>query len=381
MFTREQNLAAERLLMAAPRLSGLPRPCRRADASLGRDASHELQLLVNAERSALGPLAARLSAVRNAARARFPAPPEAAAVLGVLLFLLGCWGVGALDTGSAALLFVPAIAWEAVAFGPVAALVTLALSALAGWALLGHVSTAPWTFLYCLLAGAPVALVSALSEAVGRQAEALREARREAAMRDALFAEAQHRLGNNLSVICAALGLQARKSRDPATKRALQEATERVMLIAEVNRMLAASESDAMPFNAAFVERLVGKCIAAAGAEDRVRYLTAIEPIDVRADHLLPIALVLAESVNNALEHGFPGDAVGAIEISLEASVDGKSRLTIIDNGAGIPAGFDADQATTTGLVLIRAFVRQVDGIFRLESDGPRQGARSTFTF
>ena len=360
-------------------------PCRRADADLEKDASHETRSLVNLDRSAFGSLAERLGPARTVARAWFSATPQAAALIGVLLFLLGCWGVGTLRAEATALLFAPAIAWEALAFGFAAALATAALSALAAWALLdGSIATAPsWTCLYCLLAAAPIALINWLAEAVDRHASALSEARREAAMRDTVFAEAQHRVGNNLSVICAALSLQARKSRDPATKRALHEAMERVMLIAEVNRMLAVSGSDAMRFDAAFIERLVGKCIAAAGAEGRVRYSAVIEPIDVRADHLLPIALVLGECVNNALEHGFPDDAAGTLKIRLEASVDGsgKSRLTIADNGAGIPAGFDADHAATTGLTLIRAFAHQVDGVFRLESDGPNLGARSTFTF
>lgn len=362
---------------------GISAPQRGAGADLEKDAPHETQSPVRLDPGTLDPLAAHLAAARAIARTRFWAAPGAAIGLGVLLFLLGCWGVGTSRTASAVLVFVPAVAWEAVAFGSAAALATVALSALAGWTLLdeGVMSASSWTFLYCLLAAAPIALVSALAEAIELQTKALGEARREAGIRENVFAEAQHRVGNNLTVVCAALSLQARKSREPATKRALQEAAERVMVIAEVNRMLAGSGSGAMRFDAAFVERLAGKCIAAAGAEGRVRYSAAIEPIEVRADHLLPIALVLGECVNNALEHGFPGEAAGAIEIRLETLVDGKSRLTIADDGVGVPAGFDAEQVVTTGLTLIRAFARQVDGVFRLESDGAGAGARSTFTF
>ena len=329
------------------------------------------------DRSAFASLAALCRSARAAGRLGRLAQPWIALALGVLLFLLACWGLSAARASGAALLFIPAIFWEVVAFGAEAGLAATGLATLAAWQLLAADGGAP---LYCTLAAAVIALVNALAGALDRRTSALAEARRATAMREAVFAEAQHRIGNNLTIICAALNLQARTSRDAATKRALQDASARVTLIAEVNRMLTESREEAVRFDATFVESLVSKSIAAVGAEERVRFSVAIEPIDLRPDFVLPIMLVLGECVNNALEHGFPGEASGSLEVRLETLADdpGRSRLTVADDGAGLPAGFDPDHVATTGLTLIHAFARQVGGLFRLESN---HGTRSTFTF
>jgi two-component sensor histidine kinase len=150
-------------------------------------------------------------------------------------------------------------------------------------------------------------------------------------------------------------------------------------LIADVNGMLNDSQKEGFVFDMAFAERLVGKSIAAHGADGRVRFSVYFEPIDMRPDFVLPVALALGECLSNALEHGFPGEATGRIKVRLESDEAGRSRLTVWNDGVGLPAGFDAESARSTGLTLIRAFAAQVGGEFQLESDGT--GARSTLTF
>jgi two-component sensor histidine kinase len=301
----------------------------------------------------------------------------AASIFGLALFCLGCVGLWAFPTGAAVGLFAPAVAWEALAFGPMAAVAAAAMAGVAAGGVLG--AGGYWTALICALATVQIGVVNALIGALSLKADALREARRGEAMQAAIFAETQHRVGNSLSVICSALDLQARRSSDPATRRALRDAGRRVLLIAEVNRMLNDSQREGFAFDAAFVERLAGKSIEAHGAEGRVRCSVYFEPIDMRPDFVLPLALALGESLSNALEHGFPGEAAGSITVRLEAEGAGRRRLTIGDDGAGLPPGFDAQSARSTGLTLIRAFARQVGGDFRLESDGT--GARSILTF
>lgn len=231
------------------------------------------------------------------------------------------------------------------------------------------------------IAGFQVVLVDRLSAAFRRLEAERAEALRLGAERDTVHAEAQHRIGNSLSVISAMLSVQARQLSDRVARHAIAGAAGRVRAIAEINRMITKLPSEDMRLDDAFVRELVAKCIAAVGAEERVRYETSIEPIDLPERMLLPVALVLTECVNNALEHGFPGDACGAITIRLEGSHDerGDHRLTIADDGPGPPAGFDATKARSAGLMLVNSFALQVGGSFRLEGEG--RGARSVLTF
>ena len=150
--------------------------------------------------------------------------------------------------------------------------------------------------------------------------------------------------------------------------------------VGELNRMFNRLTSNDAPIDDAFVGDLVANCIVAAGAEDRVRYETSIDPIDLPRRNFLLVALILNECVNNALEHGFP-DRGGTIVIYLEASYDGRSkhRLTIADDGVGPPAEFDSTGAQSAGLVFVNSFALQIGGSFRLESGG--RGARSVLIF
>ena len=196
-----------------------------------------------------------------------------------------------------------------------------------------------------------------------------------------MLAENQHRIGNNLAAISSMLSLQGRRLGDGVARHAIEGAAGRIRVVGEINRMFNRLTSNDARIDNAFVADLAAHCVAALGAEDRVRYETSIDPIDTPKRNLLLVALILNECVNNALEHGFPGDESGTITIRLEASRggEGKHRLTVEDDGVGPPAEFDSTEARTAGLVFVNSFTLQIGGSFRLESGA--RGARSVLTF
>jgi two-component sensor histidine kinase len=198
---------------------------------------------------------------------------------------------------------------------------------------------------------------------------------------DARIAEARHRVGNNLSVILAMLNIQARHLDDPPARRAIEMAAERVRAIAEINDYLDRSGSTNVRIDDSFVAEFAAKRIEAAGAGHRVGLETAIEPIELPKLMLTPLALIINECVFNALQHGFAGDAQGAIEIRLETRRERhhSRRLTISDNRIGLPANSDPKTPAGAGLAFVKAFALQLDGAFCLERS--ENGARAVLTF
>jgi two-component sensor histidine kinase len=72
-----------------------------------------------------------------------------------------------------------------------------------------------------------------------------------------------------------------------------------------------------------------------------------------------PLALVLTELLHNAVQHGLAlagGPAVGTLEITACRSID-QLTVTVADNGAGFPDGFDLERATSLGLQIVRTLV------------------------
>jgi len=71
-----------------------------------------------------------------------------------------------------------------------------------------------------------------------------------------------------------------------------------------------------------------------------------------------PLAMVLTELLQNALQHGFPpaADDQGLLEV-IVAREQERLKVTVADNGVGLPEGFDLDSATGLGLQIVRALV------------------------
>jgi two-component sensor histidine kinase len=93
--------------------------------------------------------------------------------------------------------------------------------------------------------------------------------------------------------------------------------------------------------------------------------------------------VVLAELLQNAVEHAFPsvggdsvfigssdGEAVGHVELVLASDAD-HLTLQVRDDGCGLPEGFDIDHTTSLGLSIVRDLVTsQLGGSIVMQSNG-----------
>lgn len=191
--------------------------------------------------------------------------------------------------------------------------------------------------------------------------------------KDAAIREVHHRVKNNLQTISALLRLQARRLPPGGGRVALFEAERRVRSIAIVHEILSRDPGDQVPF-----DEIVTSLIRM--AEDSV---VLSRPVtfdvvgvlgEVPADVATPLAVVLAELLQNAIEHAFPDVAedevggtayvqqVGHIQVHLVNEVN-SLVLQVSDDGSGLPDGFDIDETQSLGLSIVRDLVRsQLDG-------------------
>ncbi|MCZ8314236.1 DUF4118 domain-containing protein [Phreatobacter sp.] len=190
-----------------------------------------------------------------------------------------------------------------------------------------------------------------------------------AGQRDTLFKELQHRIGNNLQSVSALLNVQMRAVTDPAAKRALADAVQRVGIIADIHRMFHDPAHADGRIDEDFTRELAERCLATAGAGGKVSLATSITPIALPQDKFLPVALIMTECINNALEHGLGAREHASIQVTL-TRVGADCELTVRDDGPGLPAGFDVATARSIGMTVLRAFAGQLEGRFTMASDG-----------
>jgi two-component sensor histidine kinase len=201
--------------------------------------------------------------------------------------------------------------------------------------------------------------------------------------KEAAIREVHHRVKNNLQTISALLRLQARRTEDAPGRGALLEAERRIRSIAVVHEILSREPGDQIPF-----ADIVGPIVAM--AEDSVVVAKPIEITvegdlgETTADVATPLAVVLAELLQNAVEHAFEEDAdsteVGHVFLKLNHNAQ-RLVAEVRDDGAGLPLGFDLENTTSLGLNIVRDLVRtQLNGSIELVSV-PRAeggGARAT---
>lgn len=279
------------------------------------------------------------------------------------------------------LTFFPAVVVVAYFAGLRLAVLTAVLSGLtAWWFWIGPVgfdwslATALALVFYVFVVAVDVFFIVATREARARLEQ---EARRSAALahsRDLLMQEVQHRVSNNIQVVAALLGLEAAATSDPAARRALSEAAARTGLIATVQRGLLDAHGQAAPFTD-LARGLIDDALRAAGRPD---VLVRIAPSDVTLgpEEATPVMLTLLECVNNALEHALP-DRAGTVDVSLEG--EHRRTLTVRDDGAGPPAGFDAARSRSLGFRILHGMAAQLGGRFELTPAAPGAQARLTW--
>jgi len=72
------------------------------------------------------------------------------------------------------------------------------------------------------------------------------------------------------------------------------------------------------------------------------------------AEVATPLAMVLTELVQNAVEHGGEG---GDVEVAVEHGEGGALRMQVRDRGPGLPDGFSIDASDRLGLHIVRTLV------------------------
>lgn len=190
--------------------------------------------------------------------------------------------------------------------------------------------------------------------------------------RELLFRELQHRVSNNLQVAAAMLGLQRRHIDHDIARRALDDASARLALIGRISRALY-DPSGAGNDMRAFLVMLGEDLVAASGRDDVTISVGAPDGLMLDPNIIMPLALVVAEAVSNAMEHGLP-DTSGRIHVQLETSGDGGLSLEISDDGKGVAPDFDIEAGPSLGLRIASTLASQLGGRFAL-LPGPRQGA------
>jgi two-component sensor histidine kinase len=173
-----------------------------------------------------------------------------------------------------------------------------------------------------------------------------------------LLQEVQHRVANSLQIIASVLLQSARTVQSEETRLHLNDAHNRVMSIATVQKQLASSHTGEIalaPYFAQLCESLGASMIS---DHDQLSIEVNSDKSTVDADISVSLGLIVTELVINALKHAFPAGRHGKITVGYQ-SHGPNWTLMVGDNGIGMPEG---KSAATPGLgtSIVEALAKQL---------------------
>ena len=193
--------------------------------------------------------------------------------------------------------------------------------------------------------------------------------------KEILLREIHHRVKNNLQMLSSLMRLQSRTVEDDRTRAILRESEARIRSMGLIHERLYQSEhlsSIHMPdYLGTLSAELLSLAGGAPGSRPRLQVGVADIPLDI--DTALPCGLIVTELVQNALKYAFPttdAAAAGRIAVSLGRRGDGALSLVVMDNGVGIPPGFDPLACRSLGMRLVKMLADQLHGAMTLRSEG-----------
>ena len=222
-------------------------------------------------------------------------------------------------------------------------------------------------FFYGVVCAINIVLIDMLQRLTHRLIDGRERNLRLAERGELLFRELQHRVSNNLQVVSGLLALQIRDVSDEKAREALDEAARRLGLIGRIHRQLYSPHGEQLQL-AAFLEQLGADLLDSGGKAGIMLDVNVDEDVELPAEAAVPVALIVAEAVSNALEHGFAGRDTGHILVRAIRAGDAL-EIIVADDGKGLPDGFTLDGADSLGLKLARMLALQLGGEFGLSGD------------
>jgi two-component sensor histidine kinase len=160
--------------------------------------------------------------------------------------------------------------------------------------------------------------------------------------------ETNHRIKNNLQVVCSLLDVQLLESDETISRQAIEETVQQVRAIAAVHDFLSHEMRDATVQGDLLLKRLVA--LTATPAQLSIHLEASAVALEVK--QATALALIANELLLNAGKHG-------ATEATVRMRSEGQNVcFQVSDNGPGFAADFDPIAHANLGLSLVGTLVR-----------------------
>ena len=187
--------------------------------------------------------------------------------------------------------------------------------------------------------------------------------------KEVLLREIHHRVKNNLQLITGLLDMTRMRTQDETTTGILTDMMLKIQTMAQIHtRLYESKQFGKIGLTGQFRDQITALSNIYSHKGHEISCEIHAEEIFLPVDQALPCALVMNEILSNSYKHAFKGKKHGTIDVSA-VQENGHIRITVKDDGIGIPPEFDISHTTSLGMKLIRTLVKhQLKGSLRINS-------------
>ena len=215
------------------------------------------------------------------------------------------------------------------------------------------------------------ALTAELQAALAREQVLQREKHELSQRQGMLTQEFEHRLINGLQLIVSLLSLQSRTATTPEAADQLTIAARRVASLGRVHRRLHLLDHQD---HVEFKEYLQLLCEDLSGLLflEGSGYAIVVEgaKAEIPTTMAIPLGFIVNELITNSAKY-----AAGHITVRIDVTSPTDRSLSVIDDGPGLPAGFQPADSKGLGMKIVLSLVQQFGGELHIM---PRDSGRGT---
>lgn len=189
--------------------------------------------------------------------------------------------------------------------------------------------------------------------------------------KETLLKEVHHRVKNNLQTVSSLLSLQSRAIADEKISNIIKSSQNRVVSMAMVHEMLYKrddylSKIELRPYVKELCDYLVR---SVKGSNSNVKVDLDIDEYKLSIDTVIPIGLIINETITNALKYGITDANGGEIHVSVKKIGENRYQMYLGDNGIGYSEDINPRTSNSLGLKLIYNLSRQLRGTISRDYD------------
>ncbi len=197
--------------------------------------------------------------------------------------------------------------------------------------------------------------------------------------KEAFLKEIHHRVKNNMQIAASLMFLQAQSVKNAEALQVLQDSQERIKSMGLVHELLYRSGNFSKVSFREYIEELVQSLQGTYGGNNQKDISLRVEAdgIALPVDTAVPCGLITNELITNSFKYAFPDTNTGEIFVHFIRE-ENVYKLTVTDNGIGLPTDYDWQSSKSLGLNLVRTLAGQLDGEVRFENNN---GLKTSLVF